>query len=106
MRNKVLRRIVIGMAIAMFVVTVAIVGAFIIVSLNDTETEVHEFSEPIVDQISRLDNISRLSLYIANKKGSSIKITVINSAGEVIEDTNDKTDLKHNDILYDEMAKI
>ena len=86
----------------MFIATAAIVGAFILVSLNDTETEVHEFSEPIIDQISRLDNISRLSLFIANKRGSSIRMTIFNSDGDVIEDTFDRTKLKENTIFFDD----
>ena len=101
MRNKILRRIVIVMAIAMFLVTAAIVGSFVLVSLKDTEHTVKEFSEPIVDQVTRLDNISRLSLFVANKHGSSIKMTIFNSDGDAIEDTHDKAKLKQTNLNYD-----
>lgn len=90
------------MAIAMFVLTAAIVGAFTIVSLNDTETEVHEFADIMVREISRQDNISRLSLFIANRHSSTIRITIINSDGDVIEDTFNKAELKENTIFFDD----
>ena len=89
------------MAIAMFLVTAAIVGSFIIVSLNETEKEVKEFADPIVDQVSRLDNLGRLDMFIANKQGSSIKMTIFNSKGDVIGDTYNKSHLKNTTIFFD-----
>ena len=102
MRNKILRRTVILMAIAMFLVSAAIVAAFIVVSLNQTEQEVKEFSEPVVDQISRLDNLGRLDVFVANKQGSSIRITIYNSNGDAAWDTYNKSELKYTDIYFDD----
>ncbi len=90
------------MAIAMFLVSAAIVAAFIVVSLNQTEQEVKEFSEPVVDQISRLDNLGRLDVFVANKQGSSIRITIYNSNGDAAWDTYNKSELKYTDIYFDD----
>ena len=87
MRNKVLRRIVVIMAIAMFLITAAIVGSFVIVSLNDTETEVKEFADPVVDQISRFDSITKRDKFLADKRGGAINITIFNSNGDAVGDT-------------------
>ena len=93
------------MAIAMFIITVAIVGSFVIVSLNDTETEVKEFAEPLVDQISRLEDLNRLEIFVANKHGSSIRMTIFNSNGEAIGDTYDRDELIDTTLDFDEQIE-
>ena len=89
------------MAIAMFLITAAIVGSFIIVSLNDTETEVKEFSDVIVDQVTRFDSLNKMENFIASKRGSTINITIYNSKGEVIGDTS-LYELKDTTLNFDE----
>ena len=93
------------MAIAMFLITAAIVASFIIVSLNDTETEVKEFADPIADQISRLDSISKRDQYLASKRGSSINITIFDSNGNAVGDTSDK-ELKYQSLSFDEQIEV
>ena len=93
------------MAIAMFLISAIIVGAFIIVSLNDTETEVKEFAEPVVDQLSRVDTITKREAFIAQKKGSSIRITLFNSDGEAIDDTDGIDNLIHTNLTFDDQIE-
>ena len=89
------------MAIAMFVVSAAIVGAFVIVSINETEEEVKEFAGPIVNQVSGLDSVTRLDQFIGNKHGSTIRMTIFNSSGEAIGDTHDINQLKETTLSFD-----
>ena len=103
MRNKVLRRIVVIMAIAMFLITAAIVGSFVIVSLNDTETEVKEFADPVVDQISRFDSITKRDKFLADKRGGAINITIFNSNGDAVGDTSVK-ELKDQTLFFDDQV--
>ena len=91
------------MALAMFVITAAIVGSFIIVSLNDTETEVKEFADPIADQISRLDSISKRDQYLASKRGNTINITIFDSTGNAVGDTSNK-ELKYQSLDFDDQV--
>ena len=93
------------MALAMFVITAAIVGSFAIVSLNDTETEVKEFAEPIADQVSRVESLMRLDMLIANKQGSSIRMTVFSPSGDVIGDTYDVDSIKEKNLSFDPQLK-
>ena len=79
-------------------------ASFIVVSLNDTETEVKEFAEPIADQISRLDSISKRDQYLASKRGSSINITIFDSNGNAVGDTSDK-ELKYQSLSFDEQIE-
>ncbi len=90
------------MAIAMFFITAAIVGAFVIVNLHDAETEVREFAEPTVDQLSRVESLIKLDSFIANKRGSTIRMTIFSSSGDVINDTSGVEHVKESTIFFDE----
>ena len=89
------------MAIAVFLITAAVVGSFIVVSLNDTETEVKEFSDVIVDQVTRFDSLNKMESFIAQKKGITINITIYNSKGEAIGDTS-LYELKDTTLFFDD----
>lgn len=98
MRNEILRKITIVMAIALLLLTILTIVSFIVVSINDTKDQVEAFAEISEKQINKFETLSDLDKFILYKTGNNIRITIISSDGDVIQDTEGKDSLVHQNM--------